>query len=309
MEAMEPGPTAYFEGAYCPIEDAKINIMTHSFNYGTGLFEGIRGYHVADEDNLFIFKLEEHVDRLVRNFAVLHMDIPETREDIKNICIDVVKKSGFRQDIYIRPICYKSEYLLVPKLSGVQSKFCCYVITLGDYVDINEGLDVAVSSWRRSADNAMPVRAKTTGGYINSSLAATEAKDASFDEAIFLGEDGTVCEGSAMNIFMVLEGKLITPPPTADILVGITRNTIMQLAQEEFNLEVQERHIGRTELYLADELFFTGTGAQVAPVRSVDRRKIGDGKPGPITLKLQKLYFDVVQGKVEAYRDWCTPVY
>lgn len=309
MADMEPGLIAYFEGEYCPIEDAKISVMTHAFNYGTGLFEGIRGYHVADEDNIFIFKLKEHVERLVRNFAILHMDIPESRTDIENICIDVVKKSGFKQDIYIRPICYKSDYLLVPKLTGVQSKLCCYVITLGDYVDINEGLDVAISSWRRSADNAMPARAKTTGGYINSSLAATEAKDASFDEAIFLGEDGTVSEGSAMNIFMVLEGKLITPPPTADILVGITRNTIMQLAKEKFDLEVQERHIGRTELYVADELFFAGTGAQIAPIRSVDRRKIGNGKPGPITLELQKLYFDVVQGKVEAYRHWCTPVY
>ena len=309
MAAMDPGSIAYFEGEYCPIEDAKISIMTHAFNYGTGLFEGIRGYHAPDEDNVLIFRLEEHVERLVRNFSILHMDIPESREDIEKICIDVVKRSGFKQGVYIRPICYKSEYLLVPRLSGVESKFCCYVITLGDYVDINEGLDVAVSSWRRISDNAMPARAKTTGGYINSSLAATEAKDASFDEAIFLGEDGTVSEGSAMNIFMVLDGKLVTPPPTADILVGITRDTTMRLAKEKFGLEVQERPVGRTELYAADELFFSGTGAQVAPVRSVDRRNIGDGKPGPITLELQKFYFDVVQGKVDEYRHWCTPVY
>ena len=309
MEAMESGPVAYFEGHYCPIEDAKISVMTHAFNYGTGLFEGIRGYHVPEENNIFIFKLYEHVERLFRNFSILYMDIPETREDIENICIEIVKKSGFKQDVYIRPICYKSEYLLVPKLSGIESKLCCYVITLGDYVDIKEGLNVAVSSWRRSADNAMPARAKTTGGYINSSLAATDAKDADFDEAIFLGEDGTVSEGSAMNIFMVLDGKLITPPPTANILVGITRDTIIKLAIENFDLEVEQRHVGRTELYAADELFFTGTGAQVAPVRSVDRRNIGNGKPGPITLKLQKLYFDVVQGKVEQYRHWCTPVY
>ena len=306
---MEPGAIAYFEGDYCPIVDANLNIMTHAFNYGTGLFEGIRGYYVPDEDNVYIFKLKEHIDRLVRNFAILHMDIPETPQDLEQICIDVIKKSNLKKGVYIRPVGYKSEYLLAPMLTDVESKFCCYAIILGDYVDIKDGLDVAVSSWRRTRDNAIPARAKTTGGYLNSSLAATEAKGESFDEAIFLGEDGTVSEGSAMNVFVVHDGKLITPPPTADILVGITRDTIIQLAKEKFNLEVQERHIGRTELYTADELFFTGTGAQVAPVRSVDRRPIGNGKPGPITLDLQKFYFEVVQGKVPEYRHWCNPVY
>ena len=181
------------------------------------------------------------------------------------------------------------------------------MIKLGDYVEINSGLDVAVSSWRRLSDNAIPARAKTTGSYINSALARTEADQAGFDEAIVLREDGTVAEGSAMNIFMVLDGKLITSPPTADILIGITRNTVMELARKELGLDVVERPIGRTELYVCDELFFTGTGAQVAPVRSVDRRLVGDGKPGPISKKLQTLYFEVVQGKVDKYRHWCTP--
>ena len=211
--------------------------------------------------------------------------------------------------MYIRPICYKSEISLGPTVKGVESSFCCYLIKLGDYVDIQAGLDVAVSSWRRLSDNAIPCRAKSTGSYINSSLASTEAKQAGFDEAIFLREDGTVAEGSAMNIFMVLGDTLITPPPTADILVGITRNTVLQLAAEVLGLTVAERPISRTELYVCDELFFCGTGAQVAPVRSVDRRLIADGKPGPISKKLQSLYFDVVQGKVASYRHWCTPVY
>ncbi|MCH8204297.1 MAG: branched-chain amino acid transaminase [Candidatus Hydrogenedentes bacterium] len=304
---MEAAGTAYFEGKYVPAEEAKVSILTHAFNYGTGLFEGIRGYYNKEEDAILLFRLQEHIDRFLRNCNVLFMDLSESREDLEGICIELVKRSEFREDVYIRPIAYKSELSLSPKLKGVESSFCCWVIKLGDYVEINAGLDVAVSSWRRLSDNAIPARAKTTGSYINSALARTEADQAGFDEAIVLCEDGTVAEGSAMNIFMVLDGKLITSPPTADILIGITRNTVMELARKELGLDVVERPIGRTELYVCDELFFTGTGAQVAPVRSVDRRLVGDGKPGPISKKLQTLYFEVVQGKVDKYRHWCTP--
>ncbi len=307
MAKMEPAPIAYFDGKYVPTEEAKISIMTHAFNYGTALFEGIRGYYVPEEKNILIFKLKEHVDRMVRNFNVLCMEIPESREELEQICIELCKRSGFHEGVYIRPVCYKSELSLGPKLRGVESKFCCYVIKLGDYCDIESGLNVMVSSWRRVGDNAMPTRVKSTGSYLNSSLAATEAKQAGFDEAIFLREDGTVAEGSAMNLFMVLNGKLYTTPPSADILVGITRGTVLELASKELGLEVVERPIARTELYVCDELFFTGTGAQVAPVRSVDQRLIGDGTPGPISRKLQKVYFNVVLGKAPKYRQWCTP--
>jgi branched-chain amino acid aminotransferase len=306
---MQPGKLAYFEGNYVPIEEAKLSILTHAFNYGTGLFEGIRGYYSKEEDNILIFRLEEHVDRLVRNFNILCMEIPEDRAEISEICLEVTRRSGFKEGVYLRPICYKDEMSLGPRLQGVHSNFCCYVIKLGDYCEIDAGLDVAVSSWRRSGDNSIPSRTKCTGGYINSALAATEAKQAGFDEAIFLREDGSVAEGSAMNMFMVLNGTLITTPPTADILLGITRATVMELAQNELGIEVIERPIARTELYVCDELFFTGTGAQVAPVRSVDRRIVGEGKPGPVSRKLQDLYFSVVQGKVAKYRHWCTPVY
>lgn len=308
-KAMEPGAFAYFEGKYVPIADAKVSVMTHAFNYGTGLFEGVRGYYSREEDNILIFRLKEHVDRMVRNFNILCMEIPESPSDIEGICVEVARRSGFREGVYIRPICYKSELSLGPKLKGVESRLCCYVIKLGDYVDTVKGLDVAVSSWRRLSDNAIPSRAKCTGSYINSALAATEAKQAGFDEAIFLREDGTVAEGSAMNIFMVVGRQLITTPPTADILVGITRNTVMELAKAELGLEVVERPIARTELYVCDELFFCGTGAQVAPVRSVDRRILGNGAPGPVSMSLQDLYFKVVQGKVAKYRSWCTLVY
>jgi len=307
MAKMEPADIVYFEGKFVPKEEAKVSVMTHAFNYGTGLFEGIRGYYSKEEDQIFIFRLKEHIDRLCRNFNILCMDIPETAERIEQICIELTKRSGFKEDVYIRPLCYKSELSLGPKVRDVESSLTCYCIKLGDYVDTASGLDVAVSSWRRSSDNAIPSRAKATGGYINSSLASTEAKQAGFHEAIFLREDGSVAEGSAMNIFMVLDGVLITPPPTADILVGITRNTVMELARD-FGIPVVERPISRTELYVCDEIFFCGTGAQVAPVRSVDRRLVGDGKPGTMTRKLQAHYFDVVTGKVAKYRHWCTPV-
>lgn len=309
MAEMHPAPFAYHEGQYVPMEKATISILTHGFNYGTGLFEGIRGYYSSAENNILVFRLKEHVDRLVRNFNILCMEIPETAQDIEKVCLEVVRRSGFREGVYIRPICYKSEHSLGPTVRGVKSSFSCYVIKLGDYVNISDGLDVAVSSWRRLSDNAIPSRAKSTGSYINSSLAATEAKQAGFHEAIFLREDGTVAEGSAMNLFMVHGGKLITPPPTADILVGITRNTVIELAGEVLGIEVVERPIARTELYVCDELFFCGTGAQVAPVRSVDRRLVGSGKPGSITKQLQDLYFEVVLGRVPEYRHWCTPAY
>jgi len=308
MAQMFPGKFAYFEGAYVPIEDAKISIMTHAFNYGTGLFEGIRGYYSEKKKAILIFRLKEHVDRLVRNCRILCMEIPETPENIENICIDLVKKSGFQEGVYIRPIIYKSELSLGPLLKGIESKLCCYVIKLGDYCDITSGLDVCVSSWRRLADNAIPSRVKATGSYINSALAASEAKQAGFSEAIFLNENGMVVEGSAMNIFLVHQGELITPPRSESILVGITRNTVIELVKKELGLNVIERPIARTELYVADEIFFCGTGAQVAPVRSVDRRIIGNGQPGPITKKLQEIYFQVVQGENEKYSNWCTVV-
>lgn len=306
---IEPGKFAYFEGGYVPIEQANVSILTHSFNYGTALFEGIRGYYRKSDDNILIFRLKEHIDRFVRNFTILCMDIPQSRQEIEAICCELVKRSGFKEGVYIRPIAYKSERSLGPKLHDVESRFCCWIMKLGDYVDIDAGLDCVVSSWRRLSDNAIPSRAKAVGSYINSSLASSEAKQAGFDEAIFLREDGTVAEGSAMNLFIVMDGKLITTPPTADILVGITRNTVIELAREELGLVVVERPIARTELYVCDEMFFTGTGAQVAPVRSVDRRKIGGGEPGPISRELQDLYFRVVLGEIPKYAHWCTPVY
>ncbi len=308
MAKMDVGRFAYFDGDFRPIEDAKVSILTHAFNYGTALFEGIRGYYSAAEDKVLIFRLKEHIDRITRNCSIMCMEIKETPADIERICCELVKRNGFKEDVYLRPIIYKSEHSLGPKLKGIESKFCCWNIKLGDYVNVETGLDVCVSSWRRVSDNAIPARAKTTGSYVNSALARSEAELAGFDESIVLREDGTVSEGSAMNIFIVKDGKLITPPENGDLLVGITRNSVIELAGEELGMLVVERPIARTELYVCDELFFTGTGAQVAPVRSVDRRLIGNGKPGPVSKKLQDIYFEVVQGKTAKYHRWCTPV-
>jgi len=308
-QEMEYGKYAYFEGGIVPIEDAKINIMTHAFNYGTGVFEGIRGYWNTEEEQLYIFRLKEHYDRMFRNFNLFRIELPITIEDAGRITIELARKNEYRQDMYIRPIAYKSSYEIGPRVNDLQNEFAIFNIPLGDYVNTTDGLSVMVSSWRRVPDNSIPARSKATGIYINSALAKTEAKENGFDEGIMLTQGGTVAEGSAMNLFMVRDGELITSPVTENILEGITRQTIMQIAAEEMRLGTTERQIDRTELYVADELFFCGTGAQIAPVTSVDRRPVGNGKPGELTMKLHALYFSLVQNKLPEYSDWLTPAY
>jgi branched-chain amino acid aminotransferase len=305
---MDHGDWAYFQGNIVPIDEARISVMTHAFNYGTAVFEGIRGYWNEDDGELYIFRLPEHVNRMLRNSNILMVQPALSAEEICDLIVELAVKNGFREGTYIRPVCYKSAYELGPRIDGVDRDLVVYELKLGNYLNI-EGLKVAVSSWRRLRDNAIPARCKINGAYVNSALAATEAKMEGFDEAIFLGEDGTVCEGSAENIFLVQNGRLITPPVTADILVGITRNTVIELAQNELGIDVVERTVGRTELYTSDELFFCGTGAQIAPIVEVDRRPVADGTLGQITTKIQNLYFDVVQGRSEKYKHWCTPIY
>ncbi len=306
---MEYGKYAYFEGKIVPIEDATINIMTHAFNYGTGVFEGIRGYWNAKEEQLHIFRLREHYARMFKNFNLFKIDLPITIEDACRITVELARKNQFREDMYIRPIAYKSSYEIGPQMHGLDNEFAIFNILLGDYVNTSEGLSVMVSSWRRIPDNCIPARSKATGIYVNSALAATEAKENGFDEAIMLTAEGYVSEGSAMNLFMARDGELITTPVTADILEGITRQTIIQIAREQMNLHTVIRPINRTELYVADELFFCGTGAQVAPVTRVDRRPVGEGRPGELTMKLQALYFGIVQNGLSEYSDWLTPAY
>ena len=300
---------AFFGGEFVPIEQAQVSIMTHAFNYGTGCFEGIRAYWSKEEEQLLVFRLAEHYRRLHRSVHILRIALPYSVEQLGELTLELLRREGYRQDTYIRPLAYKSSELIGVRLHNLEDSFAVFALPFGRYVEKEEGADVIVSSWRRNADNAIPARAKITGAYVNSALAKTDAVLSGCDEAIVLNQNGHVSEGSAENLFLVRDGKLITPPVTENILEGITRATIIQLARKELALETVERPIDRSELYVADEMFFCGTGVQVAAIVTVDRRPVGDGKMGPIVKQIRDLYFDVVRGRAPRYRHWCTPVY
>jgi branched-chain amino acid aminotransferase len=300
---------AFFKGEFVPIEKAKVSIMTNAFNYGTGCFEGIRAYWNEEEEQLFIFRMREHYERFHRSCRILLIELPYSVERLSELTIELLRKEGYREDSYIRPLAYKATEGIGVRLHDLKDEFAVFSVPFGRYIEKEEGANVCVSSWHRISDNAVPARAKITGAYVNSAFSKTEAMLDGFDEAIVLNPNGHVSEGSAENLFIVREGKLITPPVTENILEGITRATIMQVAREQFGLETVERPIDRTELYVAEEAFFCGTGVQVAAIATVDYRPVGTGKLGPITKKLRDFYFDIVRGKVEAYRHWCTPVY
>ncbi|MGI6036615.1 MAG: branched-chain amino acid transaminase [Limnochordia bacterium] len=300
---------AFFEDQFVPLEDAKIGVMTHAFLYGTACFEGIRAYWSEEEEELLIFRQLEHYQRLEDSAKILGMSMGYTPEELCQITVDLLKRDGLKEDMYLRPVVYKKTEAIGVRLTGIEDGFLVFAVPFGEYLDLNKGLRARVSSWTHISDNMIPMRAKVTGAYVNAALAKSEALDDGYDEAIFLTKDGHVSEGSAENLFIVRNGTLITTPVTADILEGVTRATIIELARAELDLPVVEREIDRTELYVADEAFFVGTGAQVSPVVEIDRRPLGDGKIGPISKEIQELYFKVVKGQVEAYRHWCTPVY
>jgi branched-chain amino acid aminotransferase len=300
---------AFFEGEFVPIEKAKVSIMTHTFNYGTGCFEGIRAYWNEEEEQLFVFKMREHYERFHRSCRILLIELPYSVEQLGEITVEILRKEDARTDTYIRPLAYKATEGIGVRLHDLDDEFALFTVPFGKYIEKEEGANVCVSSWRRISDNAVPARAKITGAYINSAFSKTEAILNGFDEAIVLTSDDHVSEGSAENLFIVRDSVLITSPVTEDILVGITRATIMQIAREKLGLETVERKIDRTELYVADEAFFCGTGVQVAAIATIDHRPVGTGKLGPIVKRLRDLYFDIVKGKVEEYRHWCTPVY
>ena len=300
---------AFFEGKIVPIDQAKVSIMTHAFNYGTGAFEGIRAYWNKEKQQMFAFRMPEHYERLQRSCRILKIDLPYSTQELCDITCDLLRREAYREDSYVRPIAYKASEGIGVRLHGLDSGFAIFAVVFGKYIDKEEGARASVSSWRRVDDNAAPARAKITGIYVNSALSKTEAVERGFDEAIVLTQDGHVSEGSAENIFLVRNGSLITPSPTENILEGITRETIMQIAKEEFGMDAVERAIDRSELYVADEVFFCGTGCQVASVIEVDGRPVGRGSIGPLTEKMRNLYFKIARGDVPAYRSWCTPVY
>ncbi|MFQ6058920.1 MAG: branched-chain amino acid transaminase [Anaerolineae bacterium] len=300
---------AFFKGGFVPIEEAKVSIMTHAFNYGTGCFEGIRGYWNEEEEQLFVFQLKEHYQRFLRSCHILLISLPYSVDDLGQITVELLQREGYREDTYIRPLAYKASEGIGVRLHDLEDDFALFATPFGKYIEKEEGAKVHVSSWQRIDDNAIPARAKITGAYINSAFSKTEAMLNGFDEAIVLTRDGHVSEGSAENLFIVRDGVLITPPVTENILEGITRRVIMQIAKEELGIETIERPIDRSELYVAEEAFFCGTGVQVVAITQIDHRSVGSGVIGPIVSRLRQLYFDIVRGKVEKYRAWCTPVY
>ena len=301
--------TVYFNKQFVPLSDAKVSIRTNALHYGSGVFEGIRAYWNAAEQQLFVFKLPEHFERMVNNCKVLKLKLEHDVKELCAITVDLLRRNQPKEDTYIRPIAYVSSEGLGPKLLGYETGFAIYTIPLGQYIDTAAGIKVGFSSWRRISDNTIPARCKVTGGYVNSALARTEAMEQGFDEELFLTQDGFISEGSAENIFLVRNSSVVTPDRSQDILEGITRDVLLTLCREELGLTVVERQVGRTEAYVADEVFLCGTGAQVSPVIEVDRRPIGSGKIGPMTTRIQQLYFDVVRGNHPKYRHWCTPVY
>jgi branched-chain amino acid aminotransferase len=299
----------YIDQEFKRYGDARLGLMTHALHYGTGVFEGIRGYWSPEHEQLFILKLREHYARMQRSVKVLKLKIPITLDELCQVSIELVRMNNFRQDIYIRPFAFKSSEEIGVRLHNLKNSFAIYVTPYGNYVDIERGIRCMVSSWRRIDDNAAPPRAKITGIYVNSALAKTEAMENGYDEAIMLTHDGHVCEGSAENIFVVREGKVFTPPTSDNILEGLTRLGMIELLRKELDMEVLEQSIDRSELYIADEVFLCGTGAQISPVIEIDHRPIGEGTVGPVVARIQKLYFDIVRGRNNKYRDWLTPVY
>lgn len=298
----------YMNGEYVEKEKAVIPVMTHGFLYGTSIFEGIRAYYNKEEDQLYAFRVPEHFERLKRSARIMHMVPTNTVEEYCEITKTLLQKNNYHEDTYVRPTHYKSAERVGTSFLNNPDSFLIFTVPMGDYIDTSKGLSVCVSNWRRTSDNAIPPRAKVGGAYANCALISTDARLSGFDDAIVLSEDGIVTEGSAMNLFLVYGGKLVTSLATDNILQGITRDTIIELAND-LGIEVETRVIDRTELYLADEAFFCGTGAQVSPITKIDHRELGDGKVGPISRKLQTLYFDIVCGRVDKYKKWCMPIY
>ena len=296
---------AYFRKQFVPISEAKIGVMTHALHYGTGVFEGIRGNWNSEQQQLYLFHLREHYERMHHGCQILKINPPHTIDELCQITIELVERCSFREDIYIRPMAYKSSESLGVRLHGLDDDFLAFAFPWGPYLDVDKAR-CSISSWRRPKE--VP-QAKLTGLYISSALAKTEAIENGFDEAIMLTSDGYVSEGSGENIFLVIDGRLVTPASYNNILMGITRNTVIKLAKNELGIETIERPVDRSELYTADECFFTGTAANVTPIAEIDRRKIGSGEIGETTRQLQQLYSDVIQGNNPKYLDWCTPVY
>lgn len=300
---------AYFKGKIVPYSEAQVGVATHALNYGTGCFAGVRAYWNEEEEELFIFRPMDHFKRFLNSAKLLVMDLSITAEELTRIAVELMQKEGHRRDVYIRPLAYKADEMIGVRLHDLTDEITIFSVPFDRYVSNDTDAHVTFSSWRRLDDNMIPARGKIAGAYVNTALIKTDAVLAGFDEGLVLNVDGHLSEGSAENIFIVRDGVLITPPVTDNILEGITRRTVMEFARQEIGLEVLERSIDRTEVYLCEELFLTGTAAQVTAVTKVDHRPIGSGEMGPIATEMRRLYDDAVRGKLKKYRHWNQPVY
>jgi branched-chain amino acid aminotransferase len=300
---------AFFQKNYVPLAEAKIGVMTHALHYGTACFEGIRGNWNPEDQQLYVFRCRDHYVRLLNSCKILKIALPYSADELCEMTMELVRRSEYREDVYIRPLAYKSSEAFGVRLHDLEDDFLAIVTTFGPYLDVAKGIRCATSAWRRIKDNMIPPRAKISGLYVNNAFAKTDAVENGFAEAIMLTSDDYVSEGSGENIFLVVDNQLITPPPTDAILIGITRQTVIELARTELGIDTVERHIDRSELYTADECFMTGTAAHVTPVVDVDNRKVGSGGVGKLTKSLQDLYFDVECGRNQKYMHWCTAVY
>jgi branched-chain amino acid aminotransferase len=299
--------TCYFEGAFVPMRDARVSVMTHAFMYGTAVFEGIRGYWNEEQGTLYGLKIREHVERIRLNARMLLMDPPPSVDELTRLILETVRRNGFREDVYIRPSFYKSSRQIGVRLHHLEHELYIIALPFGNYIDTDSGVRLMSSSWRRNADDAIPARGKIVGGYVNMAFQKSEAELNGFDEALVMTADGNASEGSACNLFVVRDGTILTPPVTDDILEGVTRKAIIEIAANE-GIPLEIRSIDRTELYVADEAFLCGTGVQVSPVTELDHRAIGSGQIGPIARLIRDRYFDAVRGRLAEYRHWLTPI-
>lgn len=293
------------DGKLVPWDEAKVHVLTHTLHYGLGVFEGIRCY--KGESGTAIFRLREHVARLLSSAKIVQMVIPFSQKEIESAIVETVRANKLEEG-YIRPLAYIGYGEMGLYVKGAPINLSIAVWPWGTYLGdegLQKGIRVMVSSFNRHHVNITLTRAKITGNYTNSQFAKREAKEAGFDEAILLDTDGFVTEGPGENIFIVRNGVLKTTPMTSSILDGITRDAIIQLAREQ-HIEVVEARFTRDDLYIADEAFFTGTAAEVTPIREVNGRMIGQGRRGPITEQLQKTFFDIVRNNIKDQHDWLT---
>ncbi len=301
---MDLSKHAFFEGKIVPLSEAKINIATHGFLYGTAVFGGMRAYWNEEKKRLFVFRPWDHFHRLLQSARMMSMNVDYDEESLIQVTMDLLRTDNWQQDIYFRPTIYKADMGIGVRLHDVKDELCIFTMAYEKYMPNDEGAHVTISSWRRIDDNMIPARGKVSGAYANSALVKSDAVQAGFDEALVLDQNGHVSEASAMNVFMVRDGVLITPPVTDNILEGITRRSVMELAVKDLGVKLVERSIDRTEVFVAEEMFLCGTAAQITAVTQVDHRPVGTGKMGPITTKLRRGLEDAVRARNPKYEHW-----